>query len=157
MRPELEVAELPDPPPAQPRRMHLGWSLPWCRISRDSMSLRAMPGVAAAGVLSYVPIRESPPQGLLNLDGDMSKGVTAKYVVASGGALRALDIPLLRGRLFDAQDGPGTGMVAVVSESFARRVWLGQDPIGKEVNGGGHGLVLRGDGPHVRAGGWGCR
>ncbi len=97
----------------------------------------ALPGVADVGVFSSVPIQDYLPNALLNLDDDMSKKSTGGYVIASAGAFRALGIPLLEGRFFDERDGPGSGMVAIVSEAFAKRYWPGQDPIGKSVNGGG--------------------
>jgi putative ABC transport system permease protein len=97
----------------------------------------AMPGVASAGVLSSVPIQDYLPNAVLELDGDMSRKATGGYVIASAGAFRALEVPLLEGRLFDERDGAGTGMVAVVNAAFARQAWPGQDPIGKQVNGGG--------------------
>ncbi len=99
--------------------------------------VRSIPGVAAAGVIETVPIQEDPSNGQLQLDGDMSKTAVGRYVVASGGAFRALEIPLVEGRLFDDRDGPDGQMVAIVSRSFAERYWPGEDPLGKQVNGGG--------------------
>jgi putative ABC transport system permease protein len=47
------------------------------------------------------------------------------------GYLRAMRIPLLRGREFDERDVATSSMVAVVNESMARQFWPGEDPIGK--------------------------
>jgi len=44
-----------------------------------------------------------------------------------------LRIPLLKGRLFSAEDTRDSLPVAVISEVMARRNWPGQDPIGKHV------------------------
>jgi predicted permease len=46
----------------------------------------------------------------------------------------ALGIPLLRGRLFDEQDGPNNGKVIVVSDEFAAHFFPAQDPIGKQIH-----------------------
>ena len=46
---------------------------------------------------------------------------------------RALGVPLLRGRFFDANDDSGTVRVTIVSERMAERYWPGEDPIGKRV------------------------
>ena len=57
----------------------------------------------------------------------------ADYVVATDGYFETLRIPLLRGRLFDDNDGPGAPHAAVISESVARQKWPGQDPLGQTV------------------------
>jgi putative ABC transport system permease protein len=44
---------------------------------------------------------------------------------------RAMNIPLLRGRVFGPGDVAGSPKVAVVNESFARRLWPSQDPLGR--------------------------
>jgi len=49
------------------------------------------------------------------------------------GALENLGIPLLKGREFSWQDTLETPFVAVVSESVAKRLWPGQDPLGKRM------------------------
>jgi putative ABC transport system permease protein len=49
-----------------------------------------------------------------------------------------LRIPLVRGRAFDSRDLTETGTTAIVSESLARKLWPGKDPIGQY-------LTLRGD------------
>jgi predicted permease len=97
----------------------------------------AGPGVARAGFISAIPAQGALPSGRLELDGDPEKFGDGGYVLASGGAFEALDIPLIRGRVFDDRDGPGTMHVAVVSQSFADTYWPGEDPIGKSVSGGG--------------------
>ncbi len=97
----------------------------------------ALPGVRAVGLLSNVPLRDGLANGRLELDGDLEKAGIGGYVLASGGAFEALDIPLLQGRLFGTQDGPDDEMVAVVSKSFADKYWPGENAVGKQVNGGG--------------------
>jgi putative ABC transport system permease protein len=51
----------------------------------------------------------------------------------SGGYFAAMGIPLLAGRTFEARDGAEAPPVAIVSQSFARRYWPGQDPLGKRL------------------------
>lgn len=57
----------------------------------------------------------------------------ADYCVASEGYFRALGIPLVRGRLFDAHDSQDAPHVALISESLARATWPHQDPLGKTI------------------------
>ncbi len=42
-------------------------------------------------------------------------------------------IPLIRGRAFTDQAGPGSPPVAIVDETLASRFLPGEDPIGKQI------------------------
>ena len=53
---------------------------------------------------------------------------------------RTLGIPVLRGRVFDRRDKPGSPGVKVISEALARRYFPGEDPIGKRLKHGGPSL-----------------
>jgi predicted permease len=48
--------------------------------------------------------------------------------------LKAMQTPLLRGRFINAQDTVQTPPVIVIDETFAKKYFPGQDPIGKRVN-----------------------
>jgi predicted permease len=100
--------------------------------------LAALPGVAAAGLASSAPLVGYFPNAQIELDGDLEKKAVAGYVIASRGYFGALDVPLLAGRLPDGrEDAPGMPHVAVVSRAFADLYWPGEDPIGRQVTGGG--------------------
>ncbi len=99
--------------------------------------LRSLPGVREAGVTSSLPLSGSDANGLLDVEGGAKPGITALYRVADGGYFRALGIPLLEGRLFDARDDAAAPHAALVDRAFARAAWPGQDPIGKRITGGG--------------------
>ena len=49
------------------------------------------------------------------------------------GALKALEIPLVAGREFTTADTADTQPVVVVSETIARTLWPGEDPLGKQL------------------------
>src|SRR5262249_43158033 len=53
--------------------------------------------------------------------------------LSSPGAFRILGIPLRAGRDFRADDVEGHPEILVVNEALARKVWPGQDPIGKRL------------------------
>jgi predicted permease len=55
------------------------------------------------------------------------------YIVEPG-YLKAMGIPLLRGRFFTAQDNQHAPLVVVVDEVFARKYFPGQDPIGRRIH-----------------------
>jgi predicted permease len=63
------------------------------------------------------------------LDRDRRVNVDINYV--SCGFFSTLGIPIVAGRGFTAQDRGQTPRVAVVSESTARRLWPGENPLGQ--------------------------
>jgi putative ABC transport system permease protein len=64
---------------------------------------------------------------------DQAEGFVASVNIVSAGYFELLDIPLVRGRTFtDAELGDGSAAV-IVTEATARRLWPGQDPIGKTI------------------------
>jgi putative ABC transport system permease protein len=68
----------------------------------------------------------------------------AGYRVATEDYFRVMGIPLLRGRWFEAADGPDAPHVAVISKSLAEAKWPGQDPIGRFVQFGNMDGDMRG-------------
>jgi predicted permease len=59
----------------------------------------------------------------------------AEYRIVSPGYFAAMSIPVLRGRVFD--DRPDGVKVAVLGESTAKRIWPGEDPVGRRFRGFG--------------------
>ncbi len=96
--------------------------------------LAAIPGVAAAGAVNWRPLGGMLIRGDFQVEGSQRpKGYMVDKPVVSPGYFRAMGIRMLRGRDFDERDnetGPG---VVIVSESVARRLWPGEDPIGKRI------------------------
>ncbi|HTX33886.1 MAG TPA: ABC transporter permease [Bryobacteraceae bacterium] len=96
--------------------------------------VRALPGVEAAGTTRSLPI-EDAPDGHFFVEGrrtDMSDA-DALYNVISPGYLKALRIPLLRGRDFTEQDTETSQPVAIVSAEMARAYFPNADPIGQRI------------------------
>ena len=59
---------------------------------------------------------------------------SALYTGVSDGYFRAMGIPLIRGRLFDASDRDSTSATVIVSQAMARTYWPNQDPIGARLH-----------------------
>src|SRR5262245_22787334 len=102
--------------------------------------LERTPDIEAAGVSNGLPLAgvgtgdpnlriEGRPRTALN---DWS--TTSRRHVVSSDYLRALGIPLLRGRPLAAGDTATTIPVAVINETAAQRFWNGADPIGKRLS-----------------------
>ena len=97
--------------------------------------IRALPQVTQAGAVSMVPLRGSVMSLSIFIEHEPvpepGTGATAIYQTVSPGYFQTVRLPLLRGRAFRKEDRPGVPDVAVVSESFARRHWPQDDPLGK--------------------------
>jgi predicted permease len=93
----------------------------------------AVPGVAAAGLNTFVH-----PLGNWNVPVELvgataPDGRPALLHQVSADYTRALGIPLLAGRLFDAAEVERAQRLAVVNEAFVRRYSAGDDVIGRVV------------------------
>ena len=120
---------------------------PWEKaifFARLTERLAATPGIAAVGASSVTPFTGN------NMMNDVTPVERAAEVGSSGfmqahwravthGFFDAAGVPLLRGRLFDGSErgGPGGSRTAVVSRTFAERMWPGEEPLGKTFYWGG--------------------
>jgi hypothetical protein len=59
---------------------------------------------------------------------------TADFRVITPDYFRAMRIPLLKGRFFTEQDRATTAYSAIIDDSFARRFFPGEDPLGKRID-----------------------
>src|SRR5579863_102434 len=99
--------------------------------------VRALPGVEAAGFVTGVPgqgyigdsgfaIAEHPPL-------PPGGGSLAIYRSADSGYFEAMGIPFLRGRTFGDNQKLDQVSEVVISESFAKNYFPGEDPLGKHL------------------------
>jgi putative ABC transport system permease protein len=104
--------------------------------------VRALPGVEAIGAISHLPLSGSYMSGTVTVEEALASdpqnaSFEADRRIISPDYFRAMGITLLNGRAFTDQDGQGAPPVAIIDESFARRFWPNQDPVGKRVKLGG--------------------
>ena len=66
-------------------------------------------------------------------DTEAAADPTVPVEVGGPDFFRTFGIPVIHGRPFREADREGAPLVAVVSESVARRFWPGEDPIGKRI------------------------
>jgi putative ABC transport system permease protein len=99
--------------------------------------LDAVPGVVAAGATSDLPLTGESASSMFHIQGRPEPPPGQDYQLAfhavTPGYLRAMGIPLLRGRGFNRQDGQGAPRVGLVNETMARRFWPGADPVGQRI------------------------
>ena len=98
-------------------------------------ALGMLPGVEIAGATSRLPLLPGNSRRGLNIPGVPSNEPTdANYRTATPSYFRAMDIPLIRGRVFTDADREDRPLVAVISASLAQRFWANRDPIGKQFS-----------------------
>ncbi len=109
---------------------------------RVLQQVRALPGVRAAGFISYLPISRFrggiwpvKVKGDAQAQDDVrgANNVAALRFVTPG-YFAALGITLVRGRDISDGDTQQRPFVAVVSQSFAQRYWPDADPIGRHFD-----------------------
>ncbi|HYP25193.1 MAG TPA: ABC transporter permease [Blastocatellia bacterium] len=92
-----------------------------------------LPGVTAVGSINRLPMSGAASSGTFFIGNDPSKTGYAEYRLVTPGYFAAMEIPVLRGRLFDQNDRPESPPSAVISQSLAQRYWPDEDPIGKRI------------------------
>jgi predicted permease len=88
------------------------------------------PGVAHAGLTSWIPFRVGPTFAIEPEDKRFA-ATKASIQGVTPGYFAALEIPLRHGRFISADDGPNRERVAVVSESLAKAVWPSEAAVGQ--------------------------
>jgi predicted permease len=96
------------------------------------------PGITAVGFTTVRPLQP----GWNFIDGVVINGrpkpnkgdePSAHVSGVNDGYFKVFGVRLLKGRFFDAQDTPDSPITAVVNESFAKQIFPGEDPLGKQI------------------------
>lgn len=100
--------------------------------------VRALPGVVSVAAGKNIPFDLEEWDSSFHLTGHApdppGKEPSAEVSVVSPDYFRALGIPLLRGRSFGPADVPGKKWSIIIDESFAKRFFPNQNPIGQHVD-----------------------
>ena len=96
-----------------------------------------LPGIEASGVINLLPVLQAGYNGEFQIVGQepdpSGKPPLVEIRTVSPDYFRALGVPLVSGRTFNARDQQGSEPVAIVNETFARRLIPNQDPLGKYI------------------------
>ncbi len=102
---------------------------------RDEVA--TIPGVRAAALGSAGPLFGGVETGDLRIDGRApfapADVPTVQWFDVGPHYFDTLGVRIVRGRTFTAEDRRGAPQVAIVNETFARRFFSGQNPIGQRV------------------------
>ena len=102
--------------------------------------VKSIPEIESAGAISQLPLSGYSMMGRFAIEGhpkpEPGKGKPMPIGIVTPAYFQAMQIPLVRGRVFDARDAEKMPEVAIVNEAMARRFWPGENPIGKKVAAG---------------------
>ncbi|HKD91162.1 MAG TPA: ABC transporter permease, partial [Terriglobales bacterium] len=99
--------------------------------------LRVLPGVVNAGGALPLPMGGDDNWtisfNMLDHPVEERNEPSAGIYLVTDGYLETMRIPLLRGRRFDGRDQRNSAPVMIVTESFAKKFYPNEDPIGKKI------------------------
>src|SRR5688500_14842332 len=104
--------------------------------TRVLTSIRALPGVVAAGSIRDLPLRGNGEMARPTIPGREIAAEDAPTVQRhhiSTDYFKAMGIPLKAGRSFEMTDRVDAPMVFIVNEELARRFWPGESAVGKTL------------------------
>jgi predicted permease len=106
-------------------------------IDRALERLRGIPGVTHAGATTALPFSGALSNNVIMAEGHVMKPgeslLAPSQVMASTGYFESMQIPIVKGRPFEARDTAEATPVAIIDDRLAERFWPGQDPIGRRL------------------------
>ena len=106
-------------------------------VSQTLEQLRALPGVESASFVAPMPFSGAEIGGDFRIEGEAApepgKEPSANVRNVTSDYFQTLRIPLLKGRYFGEQDQRADVGAAIVNETFAKRYFANEDPVGKRI------------------------
>jgi predicted permease len=100
-------------------------------------SLDTQPGVVASGGVTALPMSNFFAWGPITIEGRVAAAgeafINCDMRTVAGRYFEAMQIPLIKGRLFTPADTADQPRVVIIDERLARDLFPGQDPIGKRL------------------------
>jgi putative ABC transport system permease protein len=103
---------------------------------RVLIALRTEPGVTIAGATNFLPL-EAAWRGPFSVQGRpqprQGDEPQAQHQSVDEDYFRAIGVPLVKGRFFDARDTSAAPGVVLINDTLARRQFRDEDPVGKTI------------------------
>src|SRR5215475_7806466 len=100
--------------------------------------VKTLPSVTAAAFCSNAPFSPNEWDSSFHVTGTPpdppGREPISEMSIVSPDYFRVLEMSILRGRTFNAQDLTGRQLVMIIDERAAQRFFPGQDPIGKQID-----------------------
>jgi len=104
-------------------------------LDESTLAMRQIPGVQEAAVGLSLPYERSLNTGLKLSDGkEAGQTIVTAEIYVTPGYFSTLQIPLLQGRSFTSSDGPDSQHVAIVNQTFTRKFFHSEKPIGRYID-----------------------
>jgi putative ABC transport system permease protein len=97
--------------------------------------VQTLPGIEAAGVASHMPFVYTE-EWAITVESATNAGLQTQSIdtrTVSTDYFTTMQIPLVGGQVFAAEDGPQSAPVVVVNQAMAARYWSNQEPVGKRI------------------------
>jgi putative ABC transport system permease protein len=109
------------------------------RVVRDDIRARltTIPDVAQVAQADFVPLNGSSWNELIRMQlpaGALGDKMLANFSRVGNGYFQTLQVPIVRGRDFNERDSRQAAPVAIVNETFVKKVLNGADPIGRVIS-----------------------
>jgi putative ABC transport system permease protein len=100
--------------------------------------IKTLPGVTAAAFCTNAPFTPNEWDSSFHITGTPpdppGREPVSEMSIVSPDYFRVLEMSMLQGRSFNAQDLAGRQLVMIIDERAAQRFFPGQDPIGKQID-----------------------
>ncbi len=111
----------------------------WLAFTEDVLArVQAEPGMRDAALVVPTPLADTPPRVPFEIvgrpPGSAAESRIADFVATTPNYLRVMEIPLVAGRFFSADDVMSTPRVTVISTAMARVYFPNENPIGKNIS-----------------------
>jgi len=107
-------------------------------VSQTLERLKALPGVESAAFVAPMPFSGAEIGGDFRFEGhpipEPGREPSANVRNVTPEYFQTIKIPLLTGRYFSEQDRHGATGAAIVNETFARRFFANQNPVGQRIS-----------------------
>jgi len=99
--------------------------------------LRALPGVESASAIDIMPLSDGGSIQPIAVEGrpmvPMAEQPEVAVRIVETDFMRTMRIPLLQGRMFTNADTEDRPQAILISDAMAKRIWPGENPIGKRL------------------------
>ena len=97
-------------------------------------TVSTLPGIQSAGFIYTLPLTGGSTNGGIKIEGRPGEKPNVDKQYVGGNYFQTMGTPLVKGRFFNSADTTDSPRVVIVNQTFARKLFPNQDPIGKRID-----------------------